>query len=203
MENSINSNTPDSTVSTVTEKMIKIRIPDHNGHTELSQNVDLAIATIIENHFGKSKTPFIGSDVFQFTARTSKDTAAILADTITLRNRLLEDGEVTVTLTGDLVGGTDFEDMFNAAVEKRALEIVEEKLAAQLKNVDTRIPATPARIYEIADADLDEVVELVTATKEIFDMLEEDPSSPVVVRLTTKQDELDEEDYDAENSNKF
>lgn len=91
--------------NTNTQKIVQIRITDHNGHTTLEETIDQAVETVVSQHFSQGKWPYVGSRVFQFTAVDESDTEALFNDAIRLKDMLLESDEPIVTLAGDLQGG--------------------------------------------------------------------------------------------------
>ena len=89
---------------------VRIRVTDNTGHTTLEQKLEEAMLTITKEHFAQSKWPMVGATLFQFEATGLDDAAGLLADTIRLREMLInaadENGQLTVTLTGPLQGGS-------------------------------------------------------------------------------------------------
>lgn len=201
MENTTsNIQTSDTTISTpttlpTTDKMVKIVIPDHTGHTTLNQPLDEAIDTIISNAFSKSKTVFLGTtSVFQFTAKNVQDTAALLKDALSLRALLLNEETPVVNLTGDLVGGDAINDSFeaklSAIINEKIKAALEDQNAAILEKVQTAVTSAAAKLngttapvdkditgdtdpdqetYDISTVDLNDPLMLV---EKILDLLE-------------------------------
>lgn len=95
--------------NTQNQKIVNIRITDHNGHTTLEEAIDQAIETVISQHFKQGKWPYVGSRVFQFTAVDDLDTVNLLQDAARLKAMLEESDEPIVTLAGDLTGGVEFD----------------------------------------------------------------------------------------------
>ena len=87
------------------EKLVKIRLTDHTGHTTLEQKIDEAIATVVKEHFAQGKWAFVGARHYQFQATSLDDAEALLEDTINLRRLFNESAEPVVVMTGALQGG--------------------------------------------------------------------------------------------------
>ena len=87
------------------ETIVRIRVTDNTGHTNLEQKIDEAILTITKEHFAQGKWAFVGARTFQFEAQSLDDAQGLLADTIRLREMLEESDEPIVVLTGPLQGG--------------------------------------------------------------------------------------------------
>ena len=87
-------------------KKVTLRVTDASGHTESLEGIGEAVAKIIEAHLSNKKWVYVGSNVFQFDEEALHDPVSLVAETARLREFIEDvDGDVTVTLTGDLAGG--------------------------------------------------------------------------------------------------
>lgn len=103
--------------NTKSEKIVHISIPDDTGHTTLEQKIEEAVQTVVKQHYGFGKWPFVQGNHFQFTAKDTNDTVALLEDTIRLKQLLDEsDGEPIIVLTADLQGGEKYTAEFKATL---------------------------------------------------------------------------------------
>jgi hypothetical protein len=92
-------------MSTIKNKMITVKILNQNGDSETQETLEGAIQRTIEEYFQRGRFPYVNSSFFTFSAESANDAVALLQDTLKLRKLLEEEGEVVVTLTGDLRGG--------------------------------------------------------------------------------------------------
>ena len=85
-----------------------LRITDASGHTETTEELAAGIAKVIDAHLKNKKWAYVNSQVFQFDEEALQDPSGFVAETQRLFNLVrdtAENGPVTITLTGDLVGG--------------------------------------------------------------------------------------------------
>lgn len=120
-------------------KTINIRITDASGHTNLTQDLADAINTVITAHIENKRWAYVGSNVFQFTA-TSVDDPALLQDAARLRELLLSSPDgVTVTITGDLVGGAGQQVTLRVTDASGHTETIEDLAAAVSKVIAAHV----------------------------------------------------------------
>lgn len=120
-------------------KIINIRITDASGHTDLSQELADAINTVIQAHIQNKRWAYVGSNVFQFTATSAED-PALLQDAARLRELLLSSPDgITVTITGDLVGGAAPQVTLRITDASGHTETIEELSAAVSKVIAAHV----------------------------------------------------------------
>ena len=169
---------------------VNIRITNASGHTDLVQDLGTAIQTVIDAHFGNKQWPYVGTRVFQFTA-TSADDPAILADAARLREMIEESPEgITVTLAGDLAGGTPAEKQVtlritNASGHSETTEGLGAAIAAvieaHLKNKQWAY--VNSNVFQFDEEALNNPATLVEETQRLRDYVE-DVDGPVTITLT-------------------
>lgn len=169
-------------------KNITIRITNASGHTELVQDLADAIQTVIDQHFKQGQWAYVGSRVFQFEATSATD-PAILRDAERLREMLIESPEnITVSLTGDLVGGAD-EKMVtlrvaNASGHSESIETIGEAVAkaieAHMKN--KQWVYANSNVFQFNEEALNNPVTLVQETARLREFVES-VDGPVTLNL--------------------
>lgn len=92
-------------MNTKIDKKITIKTLNQTGHSEITESLEDAILTTIQEYFQRGRFAYVNHKYFQFSAESANDAVALMQDTVKLREMLEEDGEVIVTLGGDLRGG--------------------------------------------------------------------------------------------------
>lgn len=90
------------------EKKVVVRITSNEkGHEETIEGLGAALAKVISAHLKNKQWLFVNSHVFQFDEDALNDPAQLVEETQRLHEFVESvDGPVTLTLTGELVGGT-------------------------------------------------------------------------------------------------
>lgn len=172
-------------------RLVRIRITDASGHTELEQELATAIQTVLDAHLKQKQWAYVNSNVFQFTA-TSSDDPAIIQDAARLRE-LLEsaDGDITVTLTGDLVGGAPATPKtFTLRVTDASghSETTEELAAGIAKVIDAHLKNKQwayvnSNVFQFNEDALQDPAGFVAETQRLFNLVNE-ADGPVTITLT-------------------
>lgn len=85
---------------------VRLRVTDASGHTESFEELPRAIALAVAGVLNQKKWVYVNSQVFQFDPAALQDPVKMVAETARLHDFVSKtEGEVTITLAGDLVGG--------------------------------------------------------------------------------------------------
>lgn len=170
-------------------KQITIRVTNAAGHETFVQDLTTAIQTVMDAHFKQGQWPYVGNQVFQFSATNAND-PAILTDAANLRQLLEEapDG-ITVTLAGDLAGGAEEKQVTLriAGLEGHTettlglAEAIAQTIDAHLKNKQWAYVNN--NVFQFNEDALNNPATLITETQRLYNYVEQ-VAGPVVVTLT-------------------
>lgn len=181
-----------SKIMTTSNRIVRLRITDASGHTELAQDLATAIQTVLDAHLKNKQWAYVGSRVFQFSA-TSADDPALLQDAARLRQMIEESSEdIVVTLTGDLVGGNTSPITVTLRITDASghTETIEELSAGIAKVIDAHLKNKKwayvnSQVFQFDEDALRDPVALVAETQRLFETVQSAANNgPVVITLT-------------------
>lgn len=177
-------------MATSSTRNVHLRITDASGHTDLTQDLATAIQTVLDAHLKQKRWAYVGSRVFQFNATSAED-PAILQDAARLREMIEEsDEDITVTITGDLVGGTVNSFTLRVTDATGHTETTEELSAGIAKVIDAHLKNKKwayvnSTVFQFDEDALQDPAGFVAETQRLFNLVQAaGENGPVTITLT-------------------
>lgn len=186
------------------DKKVNLRITGVEGDVDTNELIAEVTQKVIDQHIESKKWAFVNNTVFQFSAEAESNPSVLLADAARLYELLAStEGDITVTLAGDLVGGRKvtitvdddkyLPDLFAGEEVKKDLskESVAEltaKIAALVakhfedEEVKEQLEELNPPVFEFDDDTMDDPIDFAAETQNLLQEVLNSPNGKVVLR---------------------
>ena len=187
-------NTTKFIAPTPSTKTCNLRITDATGHTDINDTIQEITQRVVNEYVESKKWAYVGNQAFTFSPGAETSTAILLADAARLYEMLEStEGDITVTLTGDLVGGkkititVDSDDDGDSDTDDLAAKIAK-LVEAELEKVEEAEPP----VFEIDPAIMDDPAEFMGEVQSLLDeALAAEDGKVILRKIKVEEDEED------------